>query len=158
VHVNFSADVTSISDKKDLASDATLFEIDDANSEEFKNDDLEIITAGVAISSKKIMLNEISVIDMMNGDDNTPAHEAGHTAGLRHPTRDFQWGFLKLFKIQGYTYNSPSTNFMQSNSSENSTGATRQQLYRMFMLYSQGKLNQNTSAIDEEFEKPLPAK
>lgn len=80
---------------------------------------------------------------MNERDEETGPHEAGHTAGLRHPEQGkdyYLWGLIRYG--DGPTVNSPSSNFMrQSGTHIFPTGPTKEQMERIYRLYKAGELN-----------------
>jgi RHS repeat-associated protein len=143
--VEATAQITAITDKKDLRSDQTLFEIEDGTNKDFQTDDPGSQIVAEAKNGKEVAVNADFVDDMIDGSNSkTIPHETGHTGGLRHPLMDnntYLWG---LIAIPGATKDAPKTNFMYQGKIPNPTGPTKEQLERMYRLYQNGDLNKST--------------
>lgn len=143
--IEANAIVTTIADKKDLASNQTLFEIKDRTDKDFKTSTPGSSIVASANNGKEIAINEKYVNDIVSGKNNkTMPHEVGHTGGLRHPNHDFNSYLWGLIKTKGETSNAPASNFMRQGTVPNPTGPTKEQMERMYRLYSSGKLNKST--------------
>jgi RHS repeat-associated protein len=142
--VSFNSSIRVVNDKKDIAKDETTIEIKDSNHKDFENKNPKVATPAVALNGKEISVNEAFVGDMINGKNSkTMPHEAGHTAGLRHPLMDINVSVFGLIKEKGVTYNSPKTNFMYQGRVKTPTGPTREQMERMLRLYNSDALNKS---------------
>jgi RHS repeat-associated protein len=143
--IEANALITTINDKKDLASNQTLFEIKDDSDKDFKS----IIPGSSVVASanngKEIAINEKYINDIATGKNSkTVPHEVGHTGGLRHPNHDFNSHLWGLIKTRGETSNAPASNFMRQGTVTSPTGPTKEQMERIYRLYSSGNLNKST--------------
>jgi len=137
--------ITTINDKKDLGSNQTLIEIKDATDNDFKTTTHGVSIVAKAKNGKEISINESFANDMIsNKNTKTMPHEAGHTAGLRHPYHDFNSYLLGLFTTHGETANSLASNFMRQGAINSPTGPTKAQMERMYRIYKSGGLNKRT--------------
>jgi RHS repeat-associated protein len=102
--IEATAQINAISDKKELRSDETLFEIEDGTNKDFETDNPGSTVVGLAKNGKEIAINADAVGDMVDGvNSKTVPHEAGHTAGLRHPLMDYNTYLWGLIAIPGAT-------------------------------------------------------
>ncbi len=143
--IEANAIITTINDKKKLAKNQTLFEIKDVTDKDFESNTSGSSVVASANNGKEIAINEKYVNDIVSGKNTkTMPHEVGHTGGLRHPNHDFNnilWG---LIKTRGETANAPVSNFMRQGIVNNPTGPTKEQMERIYRLYSTGKLNKSS--------------
>jgi hypothetical protein len=145
MEVTATADITAIDKKEDLAKDATLIDIRDDNDKAFDIKDPNVHPSGIALTGKLIAIKQSYINDFFHAGMGELGHEIGHTGGLWHPHDDQRHttGVQLPFR-----YN-PS-NFMnwpgkiEFWTSRNRTGVTRDQVMRIFKLYSHGQLNTNT--------------
>lgn len=129
--VNATAEISVIENRKDLKSDATLYEVVDETDKRLKVGN--VIALGKALNGKEILLNANNVSNIIIGADKlTASHEAGHTGGLQHPTQKSKDDFIT---------NLPANNFMNPVYQQNHSGPTKRQIYRIYQLYSKDKLN-----------------
>ncbi len=160
ITVNATADISVIDDKKDLAKDATLFEVRNSDDPNFQTDDPSTRVVGMAVNGKEILLNEADVGSFIdNSNTKTLPHEIGHTGGLRHPADDES-------KLVGPTvpYNRNPSNFMNQGtqflypySNSNFTGVTKGQVLRIYSLYMNDYLNEkNGTHPIERISAPIP--
>ena len=142
ITVNASANISVINKKEDLAKDATLIDIRNKNDENFKNKDGNI-TAGVAINGKEILLNQRQVNSFIIGDNTrTIPHEIGHTGGLRHPIGDNENVVTSKFYNSNFmNWGSTLSNYGYSDTKF--TGPTKEQVNRIYSLYSNDYLNKS---------------
>jgi hypothetical protein len=139
-----------ITTKDDVKEDESLIEIKDANHADFDvyGKDSKAVAVGRAMNGKEVSLNASYVADMISGKNKkTIPHELGHTLGLKHPLMDTSFfGFRK-----GPTYNSPKSNLMTQGTVTNPTGPTKEQMSRIYRLYTTGQLNKkDNNPIDSE--------
>ncbi len=152
--INAIANVSVINKRGDLAGNATLYDIVDGSDNRIQTNNPNEVVLGRAINGKEILLNADNVPNIINGSDKlTTTHEAGHTAGLLHPNQDFYTSFFGIFKSPGFTSNAPPSNFMMPVWQATNTGPTKHQVYRIYQLYSKGKLNkkEGTRPIEAEW-------
>ena len=141
ITVNASANISVINKKEDLAKDATLIDVRKRNDENFETDNKKAYIAGVANSGKEILLNEKAVDEIILGENKrTIPHEIGHTGGLRHPIGDNENVVPSKFKTSNFM-NWGSTLSNNGYSDKNFTGPTKEQVNRIYSLYSNGYLN-----------------
>ncbi len=127
-----------VNDKKDVKDDESLIEIKDGSDKDFKIKDPTKTVVGKATNGKEISVNANEVNDIISGKNKkTIPHELGHTLGLKHPLMDTRFYGL----IKGPTYNSPISNFMYQGPVKSPTGPTREQINRIYQLYTNNQLN-----------------
>ena len=81
------------------------------------------------LNGKHIKINDAFLYEAITGKKTT-THEIGHTGGLSHPSFDPS----QLMQI-------PSQNFMKQGELSHPTGPTKEQIIRIFNLYTKGTLN-----------------
>jgi RHS repeat-associated protein len=158
INVVATADVTTINSKDQLAKDATLFEVRNSDDDHFKTDNPNVTIEGEAIDGKDILLNETAVNDFTdNSNTKTLPHEIGHTGGLRHPAEDPTGRPVVPYIHNPSNFMNQGTQFLGPYSNSNFTGVTREQVLRIYNLYSNGYLNQKegTHPIDRN-DLPIP--
>lgn len=139
--VDAKAEIRSVGSEDDVATNETLFKVEDRSNDDFKiGDDGKYEAKAIALNGKEVAINEYYVGQMTNGTNNkTLPHEIGHTGGLKHPADDgFFFGIFGGVSsgLQG------TKNFMNpGNSNLTPTGPTRDQLYHIYDLYKSGNLN-----------------
>ncbi|MCX2576350.1 hypothetical protein [Pedobacter sandarakinus] len=106
------------------------------------------------MNGKVISLNEEHIDMLINGKNNkTLTHEIGHTGGLKHPAEDYSIKFGKYKFFAGPTAGlEGGLNFMNqgAKSQRTPTGPTKDQMYRIYMLYRSGKLNNSNNQLHNE--------
>ena len=141
--VEAKAEINVYDDALSVGYKETLFNIKDRTDEDFKVGNSDIV--GIALNGKVISINEKHVGELISGrNKKTLAHEIGHTGGLKHPSEDYKFEIGK-YKFWGGTTASleGGLNFMNSGprSQKTPTGPSKDQMYRIYMLYRSGKLN-----------------
>ncbi|NII27332.1 hypothetical protein HB364_19740 [Pseudoflavitalea sp. X16] len=143
IEVSASADITTIEKKEDLSKDATLIEIRNDDDPIFEVKNPNVKAGAIAVSGKEIYVRKSYVRWAAITSYGYMAHEIGHTGGLNHPHSD---KFNSTGLVIPYPYhpsnfmNWPQTMIKPYNYT-NPTGATKEQILRIFKLYSQGSLN-----------------
>ena len=158
INVVATADVTTINSRDQLAKDATLFDVRNSDDDHFKTDNPNTTIVGEAIDGKDILLNEAAVNDFTdNSNTKTLPHEIGHTGGLRHPATDPAGLPVVPYIHNPSNFMNQGTQFISPYSNSNFTGVTREQVLRIYNLYSNGCLNQKegTHPIDRN-DLPIP--
>jgi predicted Zn-dependent protease len=98
LNVSIDVNLRVIHSKQDLAADEHLIEI--VPKSVFHNSQNVLAQAGYY--GKYVQINEVAVGNIINGtNQKTFPHEAGHTAGLRHPNEESK-GFLGFFVSPQY--------------------------------------------------------
>jgi RHS repeat-associated protein len=144
--VNATANISIIDKKEDLENDATLIDIRDRNDPAFASKDPKVLVPAIAINGKEILLNEMFVNSFMGDNKKTTTHEIAHTGGLNHPKtdKDNTAGIFVPYKYSPSNFMNQNIDFRSPNSQSNFTGPTRDQILRIFTLYSNGNLNSKT--------------
>jgi RHS repeat-associated protein len=151
VTVDATANIRAVSSIDDVHKDETMFEIEDPNNTtdlDYKDANGKTKkAAGAALNGKEIAINADNVGDIMNGDNNkTIPHEIGHTGGLSHPENN-QGFWPRFFQASDQDLTRSGRNFMYSGGTagddlnKNPTGPTKAQLWRIYSLFTGGKLN-----------------
>ena len=135
-------------------NDATLIEIRNSNDPAFATKNPNLFVPAAAINGKEILVNEISANSFISGNTKTMTHEIAHTGGLNHPKSDKEnkAGIVAPFKYNPSNFMNQNIDFSPPYSKTNFTGPTRDQVLRIFTLYSNGNLNSKsgTHPIDKK--------
>jgi hypothetical protein len=139
--VDATAQVRAVGSEDDVATNETLFKVEDRSNDDFKlGDDGKYEAKANTLNGKEIAINEHYVGEMINGKNNkTLPHEIGHTGGLKHPAMDE--AFFGIFGGASSGLENTKNFMIQGNSNNQPTGPTRDQLYHIYELYKSGKLN-----------------
>ena len=127
-----------VDDKKDVKDDESLIEIKDGSDKDFQTKSKNTGVLAKEVNGKEISVNADYVNDMISGKNKkTIPHELGHSLGLKHPLMDRSFFGI----INGSTFNSPKSNFMYQGTVKSPTGPTREQINRIYQLYTNNQLN-----------------
>ncbi len=153
--IDFDVQIRVVNDKKDLTDTESLIEIKDGTHEDFQvYDDPNTKVVAKALNGKEISVNADFAGDIIEGGVRAKVmpHEIGHTGGLKHPLMDVKEYLLGFYKVKGPTYNSPNKNFMHQGGITRPTGPTKDQMERIYRLYSSGNLNKRdgTHPVNQE--------
>jgi len=151
--VDAKAEIRSVGSEDDVATNETLFKVEDRNNKDFEIDAKHEARA-ITLNGKEIAINERYVSGIINGSlTKTITHEIGHLGGLKHPGADK--GFFGVFGGSSRGLEN-TNNFMNAGGdtgdalNKTPNGPTRDQLYHIYELYKSGKLNRKDVQPIEE--------